>query len=550
MRRLPGMRVHRFVTLALPSVLALVVGAEPVRAIDVSGKHLSPNKEFGGDAAYRLVGDTVFGWQTGEVAGAIDLNGHMLEVQTGGGNRTVLRGEISGRGSVVWHGGGVPQVAPSILAGDTANTYAGTFTLAKGVLDLAKPAGQAAITGDLVIGRDGPAAVRLANPGQIADPGRVTFGGPGPNPSSLELAGHDESFATLAVLAHAIIDLGGASARLTVGDSSAVAWEPAATLTVVRHVPGKTRLSFGRDAAGLTAAQRARIGFLDPAGMPAGLYGATAGADGELVPGQRVEAVAPPFDVSPAAIAERTRIYDVPGIDRLCGKGTLLVDGLVISFFGDSITWQNGYIGILDKALKEGPGTAGLRVKLVNRGINGGGVLSLRDGSEKAAYPGDSAQKAFREVLEADGANVAVVFIGINDVWWRETKPEVFEQGLRDLAAAARDRGTRLVLATMTVQGEMPDGTNPKDAAIDSYCAITRTVAKETGATLVDLRSAYLACLRNRNAVLRVDGSLFMRPSGVLTYDGVHPTANGNRLLATLIADGIARALEAPPSPR
>lgn len=186
-------------------------------------------------------------------------------------------------------------------------------------------------------------------------------------------------------------------------------------------------------------------------------------------------------------------------------------------------------------------------MQLFNRGVNGGGVLSLRDGSEKAAYPGDSAQESFRDVIATDGADVAVVFIGINDVWWRETSPEVFEQGLRDLAAAARDRGSRIVMATMTARGELPDGKNPDDPKIDRYCDITRTVAKETGATLVDLRAAYLACLQNRNAVLRVDGALFSKPSGVLTYDGVHPTADGNRLLANLLADGIARALESPP---
>jgi lysophospholipase L1-like esterase len=542
----PTARVYLFAVLQVLGVGGMTGAA---RAVDVSGQHLAPNKEFGPDASYRLVGDAVFGWQTGEVAGGIDLNGHALDVQTGGGNRTVLGGTISGSGSISWHGGSVPQVGPSILAGDAANTYVGTFTLGKGVLDLAKPAGQAAIAGDLVIGREGPAMVRLANPEQIADSGRVTLAGQGRDPSSLALAGHDETFASLAVLAHAIIDMGGKSARLAVGDSAAVAWEPTATLTVEGHVPDETRLTFGRDAAGLTAAQRSRVGFLNPASLPAGLYTATAGSAGELVPGRRVEAVDPPFDVSPAAIAGRERLYEVPGLDRLCGKKTPLADGLVVSFFGDSLTWQNGYIAILDKALQAGAGTADLRVKLVNRGINGGGVLSLRDGSEKAAYPGDSGQKPFKDVLAADDADVAVVFIGINDVWWRETAPEVFEQGLRDLAATAGDRGTRLVLATMTVQGELPDGMNPKDAVIDAYCEITRRVAKETGATLVDLRSAYLACLRNRNAVLRVDGTLFMRKSGVLTYDGVHPTAEGNGLLANLIADGIARSLQAMPLP-
>jgi lysophospholipase L1-like esterase len=520
----------------------------PANAVDVNGDHLAPNKEFGADASYRLVGDTSFGWQTGEVAGVIDLNGHSLHVQTGGGNRTILRGPISGTGSITWHGGGVPQVAPSILAGDAANTFTGTFTLAKGVLDLAKPAGTAAIAGDLVIGHDGPATVRLGSADQIADSARVTLAGSGV--SSLVLDGHDETIASLAILTHSIIDFGSGSATLAVGDSATVAWEPRATLTIVGYLPGTMKLSFGRDAAGLSAAQRERVGFLDPAGRPAGLYAAAAGDSGELVPGRRVEAVDPPFDVSPAAIAERARLSEVPGLDRLCGKETRLADGTVISFFGDSITWQNGYIAILEKALKEGAGTAGLQVKLVNRGINGGGVLSLRDGSPKAAYPGDSAQQPFKDVIAADAADAAVVFIGINDVWWRETTPETFEQGLRDLAAAARDRGTRLVLATMTVRGELPDGTNPDDPKIDAYCDITRRVARESGGTLVDLRAAYLACLRNRNAVLRVDGSLYTRQSGVLTYDGVHPTAAGNQLLAALLADGIARALEAPPAPR
>ena len=68
-------------------------------------------------------------------------------------------------------------------------------------------------------------------------------------------------------------------------------------------------------------------------------------------------------------------------------------------------------------------------------------------------------------------------------------------------------------------------------------------MAKDTGATLVDLRRVYVAYLRNHNAELRVDGTLKFLSTGVLTYDGVHPNARGVALLADHIAHGIHTAL-------
>lgn len=111
---------------------------------------------------------------------------------------------------------------------------------------------------------------------------------------------------------------------------------------------------------------------------------------------------------------------------------------MTVAFFGDSITWQNGFVGLIDKALKTSDGAKGRSVKLVNRGINGGGVLQIRDGSTNSAYPGSSAQKSFATVIAAEKADVAVVFIGINDVWWRKTEPEVFEKALHELHTAAK----------------------------------------------------------------------------------------------------------------
>ncbi len=108
----------------------------------------------------------------------------------------------------------------------------------------------------------------------------------------------------------------------------------------------------------------------------------------------------------------------------------------------------------------------------------------------------------------------------------------------------AKANKTTLVLTTVTVQGELPDGKNGNDPKIEIFSEIARKVAKDTGTTLVDLRKAYIAYLQNHNAKLRIDGSLYIKPNGILTYDGVHPSATGNTLLANLIGDGIFRALD------
>ncbi|MEN9574821.1 MAG: hypothetical protein RL514_2676 [Verrucomicrobiota bacterium] len=514
-------------------------GALP--AAEVTGKLVNPNQQFGQDANYKLTGNTTFGWMTGTQAGDFDLNGHAFIVETGGGNRTVFSGVIAGMGSVEWRGGSVPQVAPSVLTGRAPNTFKGSFTLVNGVLDLDKPTGVDAIPGNLLIGAKGDAMVKLNRAHQINDAAQVTLGGTGV--SSLDLQGHDEKFASLTLATHGVISLGTNPAALLIGDSSGRPWNLAKTLTIRGFKPGRDMVAFGKAANGLSAAQLARVGFASPAGRPEGLYTATMGANGQLAPGTVVKAAQPPFDVSADAGAARKKLYDVPGLTALSATDSPLKDGMTVVFFGDSITWQNGFVGLLDKTLKSGEGAKGRAVKLVNRGINGGGVLQIRDGSTNSAYPGSSAQKSFATVIAAEKADVAMVFIGINDVWWRKTEPAVFEQALHELHAAAKANRTRLVLATLTIRGELPDGKNSDDAKIEQFAEITRKVAAATGATLVDLRRAYLAYLQNHNAELRVDGTLYFVPAGVLTYDGVHPSGRGNELLANLISDGIVRAL-------
>ncbi|MEX2213191.1 MAG: GDSL-type esterase/lipase family protein [Phycisphaeraceae bacterium] len=538
---------------SIVSLLALTLGHCPrvdaADAVEVSGLIESQTKVAGKMPNYRLIGDTTFDWRVGLVTGDIDLNGHTLTMETGGGNLTTFKGVISGKGSLIWNGGGQDawQTRPSFLAGDKPNTFTGTLTILRGTLALAKPKGTAALAGKLITlgGGTNQAILQLNASDQVPDDCLVRI--TGDHDGRIWMQGQGETLGPLDLQSHGSIDLGDGESKLTFADSSGMKWNTDKTLTIDRWTEGKDELAF-RGANTLTPAQVARIGFADPSDRPAGLYAAKLLKDGQLVPDMRVKAIDPPFDVSDDARKARQAMYDIPGRDELTGEKSPLRDGMSISFFGDSITWQNGYISLLEKAIANGAGTRGKTIHLHNRGINGGGVLSVRDGVDKAAYVDEKNQNgpqdAFAKVIAADKAAVAVIFIGINDLWWRNTSPEDFDKALRDIVATARQNKTIPVLATLSVFQEMPDNSNPKDVQCEQFAELTRKVARETHTTLVDLRETFMAYLRNHNARLRVDGSLVMQKSGVLTYDGVHPSARGNELLSDQIASGIDRSLK------
>jgi len=455
--------MHRRVLLTITCVIALT---RVVAALEVSGDIKKPIQTLGAGVDYILTGDTQFGWTRKHFTGDLAIGAHTFTMETGGGNVTTFSGVISGTGKFVWNGGGNArwQTTASFLKGEKPNAFSGRFTILRGTLALGKPAGVDALAGDLVLGGGGnQAIVRLDAPNQIRDTSSILI--TGKHEGRIWTQGFFETVGALTLEARGEIDLGDGASVLTFADSSAATWDLTKTLTIRRWTESKDKVVF--TATGLTKAQAARIGFLDPSGRAPGMYAAVLAGRGELLPGPKVEPVDPPFDMSPKAVAARKAIYDVPGRATLSSADTHLEDGMAISFFGDSITWQNAYITAIGKELKAGVGTKAMTVTLINHGVNGGGALSLRDGAEKAAYVSakekNGEQAPFAAVIAAEKARVAVVFIGINDVWWRKTPPGVFAKALRDMAASAKANKTALVLATLTVYREKPDGSNPKD---------------------------------------------------------------------------------------
>lgn len=193
-----------------------------------------------------------------------------------------------------------------------------------------------------------------------------------------------------------------------------------------------------------------------------------------------------------------------------------------IVFLGDSITQAgagpNGYVTMVREALK------GDGVEVLGAGISGNKVPDLE-------------ARLDRDVIEKK-PTLVVIYIGINDVWhWangRGTKKEDFDAGLRRVIGKIKQAGARVILCTASVIGEKTDGSNSQDKLLDEYCEVSRVVAKETDSQLLDLRKLFLDHLKKTNKS--------NADKNVLTTDGVHLNAAGNRF----VADAALSALGVP----
>lgn len=492
------------------------------------GARISTDRNFliAGDAAWDSHGPN------GNHDGTITVNRDATwTIKNGGGNTMTVRGVIRGEGdlAITAHG--------TTFGGAKANTLSGTVAIggSRGATILARAAGVNVIAGPLVMRDKG--TLRWDADDQIADESPITFAGKLP---TLALNGHRETVGSLDLQSDGRIDLGQPAGRLSLADSSDKPWDTEKVLLVTGGGEEQGAITFGKSAKGLSRAQLSQIGFVNPAGYAPGTYTARLTTAGDLVPsGELVQPIDLRIDLSNAARTRRTALYEVPGMLRLCGAKTPLTKGMTISVFGDSITWGGGYINQVRNALRMGEGSKSLGAKVINHGVNGGGVLSIRDGEDSQNHFGKSKPQPFAKTITADQADVAVVYIGVNDLWWRKTTPEVFERALREIVEQAKANKTIPVLTTLAVMKEAVGRRNPK---CDAFADITRKVARDTGATLVDLRAAFMGCLENESIVIRPGGS-WTSDGNLLTHDGVHMNGRGNEMVANLIANGIYESL-------
>jgi lysophospholipase L1-like esterase len=218
-------------------------------------------------------------------------------------------------------------------------------------------------------------------------------------------------------------------------------------------------------------------------------------------------------------------------LEPLVGVDSPLQPTERIVFVGDSITMQGGFVELISQGLQSNQAQQNIRVS--RHGLNGGRVPDMSAGKTPWGEI-----KPYAEILATDKPSILVLYLGINDVMHSPgTSLEDFESGLTDMLKAAQAAGAAVVLATPAVNGENIDPAAEDQKKLANYTEITRQVAEQHGATLCDLRQAFVDYLQQHN--------IAQARSGLLTYDGVHMSAEGNRLIAELMAAALAKAAQA-----
>jgi lysophospholipase L1-like esterase len=244
------------------------------------------------------------------------------------------------------------------------------------------------------------------------------------------------------------------------------------------------------------------------------------------------------FTVTSASSWQVAAAEEASALTALVGPSTPLKPGMKIAFFGDSLTMQGGFIETLKKSIAQSDQTKDLKIEFFQHGLNGGRIPTIMEGKSPWGTTGGKMQ----ELLQNEKPDIVIIFAGVNDVWHgpKGTTPEDFKSGSKNMVAMAKAEKAKVILATLALIGERPDGKNGEDAKLDQYAEITLEVAKESGAVPVEVRKAFLNYLKEHNTKLNDKGELPRQ--GFLTYDGVHLSDKGNTLLSELIAAAIITA--------
>jgi len=192
--------------------------------VDVKGVIGSPYTQIGPGNIANLIGDTKISYPASGCYGDVITNGFTLTLDSGNGNPFSCTGTISGKGNVEFFMGPSStgyKDAPLRLGGDRPNTTSGKFFVKKGRVQLEKPKGVDAISGDVVVGGQGfNDCLFWKESDQLKDTVHITLLDAGNNGAAyLHLNGCNETAAGLTMTVHNKVKTdapGGASGTLTV----------------------------------------------------------------------------------------------------------------------------------------------------------------------------------------------------------------------------------------------------------------------------------------------------------------------------------------------
>lgn len=187
-----------------------------------------------------------------------------------------------------------------------------------------------------------------------------------------------------------------------------------------------------------------------------------------------------------------------------------------IVFLGDSITRQGAQAGGYIKKLQEYlvNENLDLQYELIGSGVDGNTITDL-------------VKRVDEDVLYS-GAEIVIIYIGINDVWHKQTNEgtpiDTFATLYSSLIEKLLSAGIKVMLCTLSVIGERIDNANEQDEDVELYSNTIRQLTQQFELPLIDLRKAFVQFNQQNN--------ISNYPYGILTNDSVHLNNNGNQLVA------------------
>ncbi len=201
-------------------------------------------------------------------------------------------------------------------------------------------------------------------------------------------------------------------------------------------------------------------------------------------------------------------------------------DGDVIVVLGNSITElgekPDGYVNILRKTMAVM--YPQMRVYFVNSGYSGHKSTEM-----EARFQSDVVE------LEPDWV---IISVGVNDVWHgflavERNRPDLssvplptFKEKVTLMVQRAQAKNIKVAIMTTTVIKE--NLSSPENKALEPYNQALREIAKRYHCLLIDQNAAFRKAIESAKKDSLAD-------RGFLTYDGVHLSAAGNRLMAQTI---------------
>ena len=220
-----------------------------------------------------------------------------------------------------------------------------------------------------------------------------------------------------------------------------------------------------------------------------------------------------------------TMLASVGSPEAAADDGPEVGPGEQIVAIGDSITENGGYLWAMEAVFAQQYGALKI-LPIVNVGLSG----------QKAE---DLIARFGRDVVER-GPAIAMISVGVNDVWHRLDAPHDervlvrFSENLERMVCMARDAGIRAYLLAPTVIEE--NVASEGNRRLARYVAAGKAIARGNGCKYVDLHALFLDAIGSRAPGA---GRAAAPP---LTRDGVHMGPPGDVLMAV----GILRAWAVP----